>query len=88
MGSKMVLMVVCWQYGMPFDANGNVSTPVNVYWTKWIYFFVNEFEVSVNDSVFSGNEQQKVYYTTLPFPFIFIGYCSIITNLSMKKYVI
>ena len=27
-----------------------------------MYFCVNEFEVGVNDSVFSGNEQQKVYY--------------------------
>ena len=27
-----------------------------------MYFSVNEFEVSVNDSIFSGNEQQKVYY--------------------------
>ena len=27
-----------------------------------MYFCVNEFEVSVNDSMFSGNEQQKVYF--------------------------
>ena len=27
-----------------------------------MYFRVNEFEVDVNDSIFSGNEQQKVYY--------------------------
>ena len=26
-------------------------------------FFVNEFEVGVNDSVFSGSEQQKVEFT-------------------------
>ena len=26
-----------------------------------MYFRVNEFEVGVNDSIFSGNEQQKVY---------------------------
>ena len=26
-----------------------------------MYFCVNEFEVGVNDSIFSGNEQQKVY---------------------------
>ena len=26
-----------------------------------MYFCVNEFEVGVNDSTFSGNEQQKVY---------------------------
>ena len=25
-----------------------------------MYFCLNEFEVSVNDSIFSGNEQQKV----------------------------
>ena len=45
----MVLMVVCWRYGVPFDANGCVSTQV-----------VNKFEVGVNNSIFSGNEQQKV----------------------------
>ena len=27
-----------------------------------MYFCVNEFDVVVNDSIFSGNEQQKVYY--------------------------
>ena len=26
-----------------------------------MYFCDNEFEVGVNDSIFSGNEQQKVY---------------------------
>ena len=26
-----------------------------------MYFCVNEFVVGVNDSIFSGNEQQKVY---------------------------
>ena len=25
-----------------------------------MYFCVNEFEIDVNDSIFSGNEQQKV----------------------------
>ena len=25
---------------------------------------VNDFEVDVNDSIFSGNEQQKVYFLT------------------------
>ena len=30
-------------------------------WIKWIYFYVNEFEVGVNCSIFSGDEQQKVY---------------------------
>ena len=30
MYSRMVLMVVCWRYGMPFDANGCVSTLMNV----------------------------------------------------------
>ena len=29
---------------------------------KWTYFRVNGFEVGVNDSIFSGSEQQKVYY--------------------------
>ena len=26
-----------------------------------MYFCVHEFEVGVNDSIFSGNEQQKTY---------------------------
>ena len=60
MYTRMVLMVVCWRYEMPFDANGCVSTLVNVDWIKWMYFGVNEFEVRVDDSIFSGNEQQKV----------------------------
>ena len=60
MCSRMVLMVVCWRYGMLFDANGCVSTLINVDWIKWMYFCVNEFEVGVNDNIFSGNEQQKV----------------------------
>ena len=46
MYSRMALIVVCWRYGLPFDVN----------------FCVNEFEVGVNDSIFSGNEQQKVYF--------------------------
>ena len=33
---------------------------VNVDWIKWMYFRVSEFEAGVNDSIFSGNEQQKV----------------------------
>ena len=61
MCSRIVLMVVSWCYRMPFDANGCVSTLVNIDWIKWMYFCVNEFEVGVNDSIFSGNEQQKVY---------------------------
>ena len=28
--SGMVLTVVCWRYGIPFDANGSVSTVTNV----------------------------------------------------------
>ena len=60
MYGRMVLIVVCWRYGMPFDANGSVSTLINVDWIKWMYFCVNEFEVTVNDSIFSGNKQQKV----------------------------
>ena len=28
--SRVVLMVVCWHYRMPFDANGCISTLVNV----------------------------------------------------------
>ena len=60
MYSRMVLMVVCWRYGMSTDANGSISTLMNVDWIKWMYFYVNGFEVGVNDSIFSGNEQQKV----------------------------
>ena len=30
-----------------------------------MYFCVNEFEACVNDSIFSGNEQQKVCYCVL-----------------------
>ena len=61
MYSRKVLMVVCWRYGKPFDTNGCVSTPVNVDWINWMHFRVNEFDVGVNDSKFSGNEKQKVY---------------------------
>ena len=53
----MVLIVVRWRYGMPFDANGCVSTLMNVDSIKC----VNEFVVGVDDRIFSGNEQQKVY---------------------------
>ena len=45
---------------MPFDANGCMCTLMTVDWIKWMYFCVNEFEVGVNDSIFSDNEQQKV----------------------------
>ena len=61
MYSRKVLMVVCWRFEMPFDENDCVSTLVNVDWIKWMYFCANEFEVGVNDSIFSGNKQQKVY---------------------------
>ena len=60
MYSRVVLMLVRWRYGMPFDASGCVSTLMNDDWIKWMYFWVNDFEVGVNDSTFSGNEQQKV----------------------------
>ena len=30
MYSRMVLMVVCWRYWMPFDGNGCVSMLMNV----------------------------------------------------------
>ena len=63
MYSRMVLMVVCWRYRMSTDANGCVSTLVIGDWMKWTYFCVNEFEVGVNDSIFSGNKEQKVQYT-------------------------
>ena len=48
MYSRMVLMVVCWHCGMPFDANGCVPTQADVDWIKWMYFWVNEFAVSIN----------------------------------------
>ena len=56
----MVLMVICWRHGMPFDANGCVSMLMNANWIKWMYFCVNEFEAGVNYGIFSGNEQQNV----------------------------
>ena len=33
---------------------------MNVNWIKWKSFYVNEFEVGVNDSMIPGNEQQNV----------------------------
>ena len=45
---------------MPFDANGCLPKPMSVDWIKWMYFCVDELEVGVNDSIFSGNEQQMV----------------------------
>ena len=60
MYSWMVLMVDCWRYRMPLDANGCVSTVMNVDLIKWMYFCVNEFKIGVNDSILSDNEQQKV----------------------------
>ena len=45
---------------MPLDANGYISTLMNVDLIKWIYFYVNEFKAGINDSVFSGNDQQEV----------------------------
>ena len=62
MYSRVVFMVVCWRYGMPFDTNGGVSTLVNVDLIKWMYLSVNKFDVGVNGSIFPGNEQQKLYY--------------------------
>ena len=32
-----------------------------------MHFCVNEFDVDVNDSIFSGNEQQKMYKCTIIF---------------------
>ena len=60
MYSRMVLMVVCWCYRMLFDPNDSVPTLMNVSWIKWMYFCINEFEVGINDSIFSDIEQQKV----------------------------
>ena len=54
-------MVVCWRYEMSFDVSGCISTLMNVDWIKWMYFCVNKSEVGVNDSIFSGDEQQNVY---------------------------
>ena len=61
MYSRMVLMVICWCYEISFDSNGCVSMLMNVNWKKLMYFCINEFEVDINDSIFSVNEQQKVY---------------------------
>ena len=60
MSSRMVLMVDYKRHGMPFDANGCVSTLVNVDWIKLMYFCVNEREVVANNNIFSGNEEQKL----------------------------
>ena len=65
MYSRMVLMIVCWHYRMYSGAHGCVSTVVNVDWTKWIYFYVNDFEVGVNDSIFSGIMNWKRCTTTM-----------------------
>ena len=62
MYSRMVVMVVCWRDRMPLNANGRVSTLVNVDWIKWMHICVNEFEAGVIDCILSDNEQQKVYY--------------------------
>ena len=35
---------------------------MNVDSIKWMYFCVNEFEIGANNSIFSGNEQQMVYF--------------------------
>ena len=61
MYSRKVLFVICCHYGMSLDANGCVFTLVNVNWIKWMYFCVNEFKVGVDDHIFFGNGQQKVY---------------------------
>ena len=57
MYSGTVLMAVHWQYRMLFDANGCIFMLVSVDWIKLIYFCINEFEVGINDSIFSVNEQ-------------------------------
>ena len=58
---KIVLMVVFWRYRMPFNAKGSISTLMNVDSIKWMYFCINEFEVGVNDIIFSGDKQQNFY---------------------------
>ena len=67
MCSGVVLIVNCWRYRMPFDANVCVSTLVKVDWIKWMYFCVKQLEVGVNDSIFSGNDQRKVYFKVINF---------------------
>ena len=62
-------MVVSWRYRMLFNADGGVSTLMNVDWIKLMCFRVNEFAVGVHGSRFSGNKQQKVYYTFKLHPF-------------------
>ena len=75
MNSRMVLMVVCWPYRMPLDANGCVSTLMNVtFHAKMVIGSdrsVNECRLNKMDVflrmrlalmivLFPGNEQQKV----------------------------
>ena len=36
MYNRMVLMVICWHYRMPFNVNGCVSTLTKVDWIKWM----------------------------------------------------
>ena len=36
-----------------------------------MHFCVNEFEVGVNDSIFSGNEQQKGYFQAVFYEWTF-----------------
>ena len=62
MYTRTVLMVVFWRYRMPFDAHGCVSTLMNVTYAKILIERdrgIDVFEVGVNDSIFSGNEQQR-----------------------------
>ena len=73
---RMVLMVVCWRYGMPSEANDCVSTLMNVDWIKWTYFCINEFEVGVTDTIFSGNifwsSKRCVWLLVLSFNAVFV----------------
>ena len=45
-----------------------------------MYFCVNEFEVGVNDSILSGDEQQKMYFEAFTvFTALLWVYCRALT---------
>ena len=48
-----------------------------------MYFYVNEFEVGVNDCTFSGNEQQNVYFLSNNH---LCNYAKTIIHLTLKEF--
>ena len=51
----MVLMVICWSYRTLFDANGCLLYANECRLNKMNVFLPPEFEVGVNDRIFSSN---------------------------------